>query len=244
MNRMFRVLVAAGLVLALASEGAALARGNACGGPLATAKPKATQNATAPTSFTIALADWQNKAVAADASGVYVAVSGQRYTATVAAAPAGANDSVRFKSSKPSVASVNNRGVIHFGRAGTAVITATSKLGDIKASVTINVSANQTSVATADDKKATKIYLRGNILMMDAVIVNNTSAALTSIAAQEVFIKLSGESAYASYGTSQGRLKSPIAAGATGVATFRVKRVNPARIWLLNASGYVQTPST
>jgi hypothetical protein len=140
------------------------------------------------------------------------------------------------------VVSVSNKGALYCNKPGKAVITVSNKKGSAKQSITINVLANIATFVTTADKTVTRIYLKGSSLMMDVILVNSDpEAALTAAPALSFFLKY-GDGNYTSLGVKSGRLKSAIPAGGNGIASYRIGRVDPKTINLLNASAYCQQP--
>jgi hypothetical protein len=80
--------------------------------------------------------------------------------------------------------------------------------------------------------------------MMDVVLVNaSTTDPMTAAPDLAFSLKLSGETGYTALGTKSGYLKNEeIAAGATGTGVYRIMRVDPKTISLLNASATCQLP--
>jgi len=67
------------------------------------------------------------------------------------------------------------------------------------------------------------------------VLVNLTSEALETAPDLAFTLKLSDESTFTDLGTKSGELRKPIAAGETGIATYKVKKVDAKTTWLLSA---------
>jgi hypothetical protein len=236
MNRSFKTLVVTMLALSLSlSFGTALAKQKK-------QTPKKPAQVAVET-LTISLTDKAGNTLSADAStGAYALISGHRYLIKAAVTPEGAKSALRYRSNKPRVASVSNRGVVYVNRAGTAAITVTAKNGAVKQTITVNVAANVATFDTTADKTVKRIYLKGNILCMDVVLVDSSTEAMTAAPDLEFFLKLPGESDATSQGVKSGRLRAPIAAGESGTAVYRIKKVNSGTISLPGATASCTMP--
>ena len=238
MNRVLKTLVLTTLVLSIRlGFGTALAKKKTT--------PRSQNQAAAQTaveSIALTLTDSQGNTLAPAGTGEYTVVTRHRYLVTAVIEPATAKASLRWRSSKPSVVSVNSRGVLHCNRTGTAVISASTKNGAVKRTITLTVGANTATFETAADRAVKRIYLKGNSLMMEVVLFNSTSEALSSAPDLAFFLKLSGESDYASLGVKSGKLRKAIPAGETGVAVYRIKRVNAKTILLPGAEAHCRAP--
>lgn len=241
MNRTCRMLVAAVLALVLSlSFGTAFAKnGNANPGKPHSHKP--TQ--TAIDSITLTLTDRSGNAISPDViSGEYTVVTKHRYLAAAAIAPSNAKRELKWKSSKPSVVSVNGKGALYCNKPGKAVITVSCKKSAVKQSIVVNVRANEAVFNTAENRTVKRVYLSGSRLMMDVVLVNSTEETMTAAPDLAFFLKLSGESDFTALGVKSGHLRRAIAAHETGTAVYRIKKVDPKTISLLNASANCQLP--
>lgn len=237
MNRSMKTLVATVLVLSLIlSLGTAVAQKKQ-------KQPKVTPAAI--TSIDLSISDQQGNPVSPDTTGgdVYTVISKHRYILKATHTPDTAKASLRWRSSKPRVVSVNNRGVLYCNRPGTADITVSTKNGAVTKKITLNVSANMTTIVTTADKTVSKIYLRGNNLFMDVVLVNSTTEVMETAPSLEFFLKLYGETTFTSQGVKSGHIRGDsIAAGATGTASYKIKKVNLKTINLVNAEAECKEP--
>jgi hypothetical protein len=234
MNRSLKVFVATMLALSLClSFGSAFAKKE-------NKPPKAPKPAV--TSIELSLTDRKNVAFTPVAANTYTVVTGQKYVAKATVTPAEIKESLRWRSSRPGVANVDSRGNVFCVRPGQATITVSNKSGTVTKSIALNVEKNMASFNVSEHKAVKKIYLKGNILCMDVVLVNSSTEAMTAAPNLEFFLKLPGENEATSQGVKTGRLRAPIAAGATGNAVYRIKKVKAGTISLPGATASCTTP--
>ncbi len=230
MKRSFKVLVAMVLALALSLSFATAFAKKESKPPKPTKAPQ-----VAVTGLKLSLYDRQNNVLSPDDGTAYSAVRGWKFIAKATIEPSGAKASLRWRSSKPSVASVNSRGVINCNRMGTADITVSTKSGDWKQTITLIVKENATTFTTTADKTIKKIYLRGNYVCADVVLVNLGPEVLETAPSLVFTLKLANESSATNLGTKTSELRKPIPAGESGIATYKLKKVGAKTTWLINA---------
>ncbi len=236
MNRSLKTLVVTVLALAmLINAGVAFAKPNNPNKPQKTPAPKAQI-----TGVTLTLFDAAGNSLSSD--GEYTIVSGLRYRVSAAVEPAGAKAHLTFRSSKPRVASVSNKGVIYCNKPGKATISVTARPGGIKQSLVINVVANAVSFETTADRTIRKLYLKGNTLYADVVLFNGSNEALKAAPSLAFFLKLSAESEETALGTKPGRIRKAIPAGESGIAVYKIGKINARKVSLLGATAYCKEP--
>jgi hypothetical protein len=103
------------------------------------------------TSIELSLTDRANNPFTPDGVDTYTVVTGQRYVAKATVTPAEAKAALRWRSSRPGVANVDSRGNVFCVRPGTAIITAASKSGAVRKSITLNVMKNMAEFAVTDN---------------------------------------------------------------------------------------------
>ncbi len=237
MNRSIKALVVAVLALAVGmSFVTAFAQKNGTH-----AKPTKAPQVTIE-GIALSLTDKEGNLLTAGDDGSNTLVGGRRYIIKATTTPETTNPSLRWRSNKPSVASVSNRGVVYCNRSGTAIITVSNKSGSVSETITLNVKKNMTDIDTTANKTVKKIYLKGNNLCMDVVLVNSTAEAIETAPDLNFFLKLFDATSYTDLGVKSGHLRKTIAAGETGTAVYKIQKVNSRTIWLLGASANCQLP--
>lgn len=234
MNRSFKVLVVTMLALSLSlSFGSAFAKKE-------NKPPKAPKPTV--TSIDLSLIDRAGTPLTQPVADTYTVVTGQKYVAKASVLPEGIKTSLRWRSSRHGVANVDNRGNIHTVRPGTATISVANKNGTVKKSIILNVQPNIATFNVTEDKAVQKIYLKGKYLYIDVLIVNNSTETLATAPDLKVTLTLArGTSPDPS--VKSGRLRREIPAGGTGTAVYKIMKVDPRTIWLLDATASCVTPT-
>lgn len=234
MNRSFKVFVATVLALSLClSFGSAFAKKD-------NKPPKAPAPTPTITITELSLSNIAKDFLTPNGDATYTVVTGQKY---LAKATVSAKTSLRWRSSKSSVANVDSRGTIHCVKPGSARITVSNKSGTASAFIDLVVQKNMTVFDGAiENNSVKKIYLKGKNLMVDVVIVNSSTTEILEVAPDlKFFLTLKGVE-YPDHEVKTGHLRSEIPAGGTGTAVYKIGKVDPRTIWLLNATATCTAP--
>lgn len=196
-------------------------------------------------------------------SGGWLGIVGHQYGLEVSSTT-GYLGKLKYKSSKPSVASINKNGIITCKKNGTTVITVTDKWTGEFTRFQLRVLKNQRSVPITswDDEgvfgvysMAHKVYLKGNKLYVDMYIANGTSQTIKgNLGTLRLYMAFpwnddldywggDGEVNPKDYFRYMGSYNVRIPAIRPfneSVVTIRVGAVNPGSIYLRNADAYVQ----
>ena len=227
MNRGFKVFIVTVLALALSLGIFGTAMAKKPNKPQKTPKPAITE-------IQLSLTYRAGTLLSLNSDNKYDVVSGHKYVAKAAALPTGIKEKLRWRSSKYGVANVDSRGNIHCVRPGSATITVSNKSGTVKSSIDLVVNANMISFEGNADRTVSKIYLKGKYLYIDVVIANQTAETLETAPKLNFTLKLDGKE-YSDL-VKSGRLRSEIAANATGIAVYKIMKVDPRTASLLGAS--------
>lgn len=234
MNRSFKVFVATVLALSLClSFGSAFAKKE-------NKPPKAPAPTPTITITELSLSNIARELLTPDTGVTYTVVTGQKY---LAKATVSAKTSLRWRSSKPGVANVDGRGTIHCVRPGSARITVSNRSGTASAFIDLVVQKNMTVFDGATDNNSVKrIYLNGKNLMVEVVIVNSSTTETLEVAPDLKITLTLSRGTSPEPGVKTGHLRDEIPAGGTGTAVYKIGKVDPRTIWLLNATALCETP--
>jgi hypothetical protein len=112
----------------------------------------------------------------------------------------------------------------------------------VKESIVLNVEANVATFTASTYPSVQKIYLAGRSIMMDVVLENTGTEPMRKAPKLKFGLKLADQGAYTDLGVKSGRVRRSIAAGATGIATYKVGKANPRTISLIGAEATCEVP--
>ena len=119
------------------------------------------------------------KSVKLDVTEAVELVIGKTRKVKATISPTYAKSSVKWKSSKPSVASVSQKGVIKGLKAGKAVITATASNGGVKATLKVKVVAPQPKTVKITKGKSAKLKVGKTLALKTKLTPSNAKTKLT-----------------------------------------------------------------
>lgn len=119
------------------------------------------------------------KSVKLDATEAVELVIGKTRKVKATISPTYASSSVKWKSSKPKVASVSQKGVIKGLKAGKTVITATASNGGVSTTLVVNVVAPEPKTVKITNGKSAKLKVGKTLALKTKLTPSNAKTKLT-----------------------------------------------------------------
>ena len=229
MKRSYKVFVAVILALSLClSFGSAFAKKE-------NKPPKSPAPAVTISEFTLSDRIGTLSPVVTEGSpDTYSLVTGQKYVAK-AVLSSGSRKSLRWRSTKSSVARVDSKGNIKCARSGDATITVSDKSGAVLKSFNLEVLQNIATFTATEEAPVQKIYLKGKYIYVDVLVRNDTLEVMETPKDLTISLTLARGTSPAS-GLKTGHLRDELLPGETGTAFYRMGKVDPSKVWLPGAT--------
>ncbi len=209
------------------------------------------------TGFSVSVTDYQGDDCYDDEDECFWEVTGHRlYTTIGETSPDDANQTIIWKSTNSKVASVNSKGIIECKKSGTAIVTATSKYGGYQVVLPIRVYSNSTYYDVnecfddPDDydedyyyTSAKRIYIKDRHLYIDMYVLNMNDFTIRRMSNQAIYFtpnysEAESDDDYAYVGSYKPTLKGQIRPYSIGTITFKLGKINGAKVWLTDADAY------